>query len=96
MITNTESRTPQKVNGPTNSSLLFYSTNRSEVGASTFQLYVVAAKSQRLDGEPEELTKARNDLISAYKVVIDFRGKGLVPIFPPHVYYALQVSGWLK
>jgi len=96
MTTNAESRTHQNVNDPTNSSLWFYSTNRSEVDSSTFQLYVVAAKSQRLDGEPEELTKARNDLISAYKVVIDFREKGLVPIFPPHIHYALRISGWVK
>jgi len=96
MYENAESRPPKKVNDSTKSSLWFHSTNRSEVDASEFNLFAFAAKSTPMDGEPENLTNARNVLLSNYRVVIDFRQKGIAPIFAPHIYYALQISGWFK
>ena len=91
-----ESRAPRKIHGPTNSSLIFYSNNCSEVDASTFNLYVIAAKSAYMEGEPDNLTLARNELLSACRVVINFHNIGIPPIFAPHIDYALRVSGWLK
>ena len=91
-----ESRAPRKMHGPTSTSLISHSNNCSEVDASVFNLYVVAAKSAYMEGEPEKLTSARNELLTACRVVINFHNIGIPPIFAPLIDYALRVSGWLK
>jgi hypothetical protein len=96
MSTYDESRAPRKIHGPTKTSLISHSNNCSEVNASVFNLYVIAAKSVYMEGEPENLTSARNELLSARRVVINFHNIGIPPIFAPHIDYALRVSGWLK
>lgn len=96
MRRNDENRAPRQMHGPNKKSLISYSNNCSEVDTSVFNLYVVAAKSAYMEGEPENLTSARNELLSACRVVINFHNIGIPPIFAPHIDYALRVSGWLK
>lgn len=96
MIRNDKSRAPGRIHGPTKTSLISHSNNRSEVNASVFNLYVIAAKSVYMEGEPDNLTNARNELLSACRVVVNFHNIGIPPIFAPHIDYALRVSGWLK
>lgn len=91
-----ESRVSEKIHGPTKTSLGFYSNNCSEVNSAKFQRYAIAAKAPYAEGEPENLTKARNELRSAYQVVMAWRQMGIPAMFPPHIEYALRVSGWVK
>jgi hypothetical protein len=96
MYKNTESRLLEEVNDSATPIIWFISTNRNQVDQATFDLYMRAAKSTQIAGEPLDLTIVRNVLLNKYKVVIYLRQKGMKPIFAPHIYYALQVSGWLK
>ncbi len=96
MTRNDESRSLFEVNGPTPNILWFHSTKRSETDVLSFLTYVFAATTKLIDGEPSEITKARNDIESAYKVAVNFQDRGLAAIFPPHLDYALRISGWVK
>ena len=96
MNRNDESRSLFEVNGPTQESLRLHSTKRSETDVLGFLTYVFAATTKLIDGEPSEITKARNDLESAYLVAVNFKDRGIAAIFPPHIEYALRISGWVK
>ena len=91
-----ESRSPHEVNGPTPNILWLHSTKRNETDVLGFLTYVFAANTNLIDGEPIEITQARNNLEAAYKVAVNFRDRGVAAMFPPHIDYALRISGWVK
>jgi len=76
--------------------LKVYCSNRQEQNFTEFLIYRTAIECKFWEGEPKEVTQARETLHSAIKTAYYFNDLGLVPPVEPPIFYALTVGGYLQ
>lgn len=73
-----------------------YRSNTGRTELDDIQAFRIAVTSPFADYEPEEVTKARKEVLSWASTTAHFNECGIVPEVPSCIFYAFQVGGYLQ
>ena len=73
-----------------------YRSNTGRTALDDIQAFRIAVKTTFTDYEPEEVTQARNEVLSWASTTAHLNDCGIVPQVPHCIYYDFQVGGLLQ